>query len=176
MRSNEVSCTPASEIGLCFDMSMPISSITATANGSVASSARTPADPTNTRLPARWRRIAAAIGERTALRLQAKSTAPGRSPACSKTSPLPVERAEQREQASRGGKVDGDLALEALEKQLAAFVVKTAPAHVDRLDLGGRLGPDRLIVTLADQEIVLHQSAKGRQRKHHMLDRRAVGV
>src|SRR5581483_4627619 len=138
MRSNEVSCTPASEIGLCFDMSMPISSITAMANGSAASPARTPAEPTKTLLPVRWRMIAAAIGERTALRLQAKRTAPGRSPACSKASTLPVERAEQREQASRGWKVDDDLALEPLQEQLAALVVKAAAPHVDRLDLGGR--------------------------------------
>src|SRR5512143_2448314 len=176
MRSKEVSCTPASDTGLCFDMSMPSSSITAMAKGSVASPARTPAEPTKTRRPARWRRIAAAIGERTALRLQAKRTAPGRSPASPKASALPVERAEQREQASRRREVDGDLALEPLHEKLAALVVKASPAHVDRLDLRGRLGLDRLVVALADEEIVLNQAAEGREREHYMLDRRAVGV
>src|SRR4029450_5936807 len=128
------------------------------------------------RLPARWRRMAAAIGERTALRLQAKRTAPGRSAAPANGSALPMQRAEQREQAACGRKVDGDLALEPLHQELAAFVVNAAPPHVDRFDLRGRLRLDRLIISLADEEVVLHQPAEGRKRQHHVLDRRAIGI
>src|SRR4249920_3018728 len=108
------------------------------------------------RLPARCLRIAAAIGERTALRLQAKRTAPGRSvspPA--KASSLPMQGADQGEQASRGGDVDQDLALEPLHQQAAPFVVQAPPSHVDRLDAGGWRGLDRLVVALAHQEVVL---------------------
>src|SRR6185503_18021363 len=106
------------------------------------------------RLPARWRRIAAAIGERTALRLQAKRTAPGRSASPpGKASSLPVERADEREQASRCGDVDQDLALEPLHEETAAFVMQAAPSHVDGLDARGRRGLDRLVVALAHQEI-----------------------
>src|SRR4029079_3180177 len=109
-------------------------------------------------------------------RLQAKRTAPGRSPATAKASALPVERAEQREQASCGREIDGDLALETLQKKLAALVVKAAPAHVDRLDLRCRLGLDCLVVALADEEIILPQWAEGRERKHHVLDGSAIAV
>src|SRR4029078_11893608 len=145
----------------CPDRSMPISSMTATAKGSV-SPARTPADSTYMRLPAWWRGWAAAIGERTALRRQAKRTAPGRS-ACptGKASSLPVERADEREQASRRGDVDEDLALEPLHEEAAAFVMQAAPSHVDGLDARGRRGLDRLVVALAHQEIILHQPAEG---------------
>src|SRR4029079_14237974 len=120
--------------------------------------------------------MAAAIGERTALRLQAKRTAPGRSAAPPNGSALPMERAEQREQAACGRNVDGDLALEPLHQELTAFVVNTAPPHVDSLDLRGRLGLDRLIIALADEEVVLHQPAEGRKRQHHVLDRCAIGI
>src|SRR3990172_6597043 len=106
--------------------------------------------------------MAAAMGERTALRLQAKRTAPGRSVPSPKSSALPVERAEEREQATGGGDIDGDLALEPLLQQAAPFVVQAPPSHVDGLDLGGGLGLDRLVVALADEEIVLHQAAEGR--------------
>src|SRR5512132_1114441 len=113
------------------------------------------------RPPARCLRIAAAIGERTELRLQAKRTAPGRSASpTAKASALPMQGADQGEQSSGGGDVDEHLALEPLHEQAAAFVVQATPSHVDRLDAGGRLGLDRLVVALAHQEVVLHQAAK----------------
>src|SRR5688572_25326357 len=65
-------------------------------------------------------------------------------------SALPVQRAEQGEQAAGGGDIDGDLALEPLLEELAPLIVQPAPSHVDRLDLGSRLGLDRLIITVAD--------------------------
>src|SRR5512134_2516247 len=60
-------------------------------------------------------------------------------------SPLPVQRAEQREQAPGRGDIDGDLALEPLLQQAAPFVVQAPAPHVDRLDPRGRLRLDRLI-------------------------------
>src|SRR5262245_14201586 len=102
------------------------------------------------RLPARCLRIAAAIGERTELRLQAKRTAPGRSASPGpKASALPMERADQGEQASCRADVDQHLALEPLHEQPASFVVQATPSHVDRLDARGGLGFDRLVVALA---------------------------
>src|SRR4051812_42521176 len=53
---------------------------------------------------------------------------------------LPVQHADQREQAARGVEVDLDLLLQPLAQQLGAFVVKPAPSHVDRLDLRRRGG------------------------------------
>ena len=58
-------------------------------------------------------------------------------------------------------------------QQAAALVVQAAPAHVDGLDLGGGLGLDRLVIALADQEIVLHDAAERRQRQHDVLERLA---
>src|SRR5262249_56411118 len=123
------------------------------------------------RLPARCLRMAAAIGERTALRLPAKRTAPGRSASPgSKASALPMQGADQGEQASGGGDVDENLALEPLHEEPASFVMQATPSHIDRLDAGGRLALDRLVVALAHQEVVLHQAAEGREREHHMHD------
>jgi hypothetical protein len=70
--------------------------------------------------------------------------------------------------------VDLDLFLEALHQQLGAFVVQAAPAHVDRLDLARRRGADRLVVAVADQEIVLHDAAQRREREQMRHQRRAV--
>src|SRR3546814_3468681 len=61
----------------CRDRSMPISSITATANGS-SSPARTPTESTKIRCLWKCFRIASAIGERIELWVQTKSTLVGR--------------------------------------------------------------------------------------------------
>src|ERR1700733_3502481 len=125
MRSNEVSFRSRRVWGVCLEMSMPISLITAAAKAS-APPARTPADSTHMRRPARWRKMAAAIGERTEFMVQAKSTAPGRTwaPSCATPSSFPVQRADQREQAPRGVAVDDDLALEPLHQHATALVVQ----------------------------------------------------
>src|SRR5437867_68400 len=70
--------------------------------------------------------------------------------------PLPVQDADQRKQAARGFEVDPHLALQPLLQRARAFVMDTAPAHVDRLDLVGRSRADRLVVAVADHEIILH--------------------
>src|SRR4051794_15662695 len=80
-------------------------------------------------------------------------------------SALPVQHADEREQAACGVEVDLDLFLQPLLEQVRALVVQPAPAHVDRLDLSRRCGADRLVIAVADQEIVLHDLAEWRQRQ-----------
>ncbi len=69
--------------------------------------------------------------------------------------------------------VDGDLALEAVRQQPAALVVKSAPPHVDRLDLRRRRRLDRLVVAFTDQEVVLDDPPERRDRKD-VRDQRLV--
>src|SRR6202040_1787105 len=85
-------------------------------------------------------------------------------------SSLPMKHGDQGEQPPRGIEIEGDLVLEPLHQQLGAFVVKAAPAHVDRLDLARRRGADRLVIALANQEIVFDEATERRQRQmmgHH---------
>src|SRR5947209_11471818 len=142
-------------IGLCLAMSRPSSSIAATANGS-SSPLRTPAEPTYVR-PKKCLNSPAAIGERTEFIPHANSTACGlaergasigsdhlfehelvRKPVPTFRAhalALPVQHADQREQAPRGVEVDADLFLEPLHQQFRTFVVQTTPPHIDCLDL-----------------------------------------
>src|SRR5581483_11071778 len=108
-------------------------------------------------LPWRCFRYASAIGERTAFKVQAKRTLCGRS----KGSAADVQHAEQREQAARRVVVDLDAPLELGLQQARALVVEAAPAHVDRLDARGRRALDRLVIALADLEIVPDEAAEG---------------
>src|SRR6185295_11479978 len=108
------------------------------------------------------------MGERIALCVQAKSTASGRSSPLGPRAialDLDVQRADQREEAPRGVVVDGDLAVETLSQELRTFVMQAAAAHVDRLDLRGRGVADRLIITLANNEVVLDHPLQWRERK-----------
>src|SRR3954447_11291759 len=89
-------------------------------------------------------------------------------------SALPVQHADEREQAARGVEVDLDLFLQPLLEQIRALIVQSAPAHVDRLDLSRRCGADRLVIAVADQEIVLHDLAEWCQRQKMRHYRRAV--
>src|SRR5438874_6087456 len=84
--------------------------------------------------------------------------------------PLPVQDADQREQPPGSFEIDSYLALQPLLQRARAFVVDAAAAHVDRLDLVGRGGADRLVVAVADHEIILHDPPEWRQRqqlRHH---------
>src|SRR5262245_56508203 len=150
---------------------MPISSMTATAKASTPP-ARTPADSTYARRPARWRRIAAAIGERTEFMLQANKTAPGSSwpPAPATCLSFPVQRTNQREQAPRRIVVDGDLTFQPLQQHAAALVVQAPPAHVYGLDARRQRRADPPVASLADEETILHAPAPRRQRPHHRED------
>ena len=88
--------------------------------------------------------------------------------------PLPVQDADQREQPARGFEIDPHLALQALLQRARAFVMDAAAAHVDGLDLVRRRGADRLVIAVADHEIVLHDPAERRQRQQMRHHRRAV--
>src|SRR5262249_42002922 len=138
---------------------MPSSSITATAKGSIGRG-RTPTESTKIRRACSCRSIAAAIGERIALWLQANSTLPGRRMPASAPD---VPHAQQGEEPRRGIEVDLDLVRELLSEQLGALVVKAAAAHVDRLDPRWARRADRGVVALADQEVVAHDAAEGLQ-------------
>src|SRR5229473_825833 len=59
-------------------------------------------------------------------------------------------------------------------QQLGALVVQSPPSHVDRLDLAWRRRADRLVIALANQEIVLHKAAKRRERQMMGNDRPVV--
>ncbi|ENN87541.1 hypothetical protein RHSP_44317 [Rhizobium freirei PRF 81] len=52
--------------------------------------------------------------------------------------------------------------------------MNAAPTHVDRLDAAGGGGADRLIIALADHEVVLHDPAEWRQRQDMRGDHAAV--
>src|ERR1041385_6046742 len=150
-------------------MSTPISAMAATAKGS-SSPRCTPAEPTYMVLPKNSRNKPAAIGERTEFSPQANNTACGRGGAA-KRSALPVQHADQREQAARGVDVDLHFVLEPLHQDTRAVVVDGAPSHVERLDLVRRRRADRLIVAVADRVIVFHDTAQRRERKQ-MRDHR----
>src|SRR5919108_6601724 len=120
MRSNEVSSRSSKVFGRCFDMSMPISSITATTKPSI-SLPRTPTESTKMRLPCRYFMRPSAIGERIELCVQQNSTLPGwlAIPA----SRLHVQGADQREQPTRRSEIHLHLARQAVAQDLGAFVV-----------------------------------------------------
>src|SRR5579864_6928012 len=119
-------------IGLWRAMSMPISSITATANGS-SSPFCTPAEAIATVCPNSCCARPAAIGERTAFMPQANSTARGRKGRSGiAASTLPVQDADQREQAAGGVDIDFHFLLEPLHQNARTVVVDGATAHVDR--------------------------------------------
>src|SRR4051794_11200515 len=142
-------------------MSMPISSITATAKGS-SSPGATPTDAVRIACPNISCISAAAIGERTAFIWQANSTARGRAARSAAKSPSPVQDANQGEQAACGIGIDRDLPLQPLHQDARAVIVDGAAAHIERLDLFRRRGADRLIITVADGVVVLDDPAQRR--------------
>src|ERR1051325_4862439 len=120
--------------------------------------------------------MAAAMGLRTALSVQANRTAPGSSSPLGprKALALQMQDADQGEQPARGVGIDLDLSLQPLPEQRGAFVVYAAPAHVQGLDLLRRRLADGLEVAVTDQEVVLDHAAEGREREHHPPMRRLV--
>src|SRR5262245_9649298 len=76
-----------------------------------------------------------------------------------------MQYAEQRKQPPRRVEVGLDLAVEPLFEGLAPFVVKAAARHVDSLDLTRRRVADRVVVALADHEIILDDPAERRHRQ-----------
>src|SRR5882757_3651949 len=82
---------------------------------------------------------------------------PGPGPRCTfPDHPSPFQCSTQISVNSPAGglKIDPHLALQPLLQRARAFVVNAAAAHVDGLDLVGRRGADRLIIAVANHEIV----------------------
>src|SRR6056297_1464869 len=97
--------------------------------------------------------IPSAMGERTELWSQQKSTDWGSSSATG--SGPEMQHADQREQASRGIVVDLRLAFQPLGQDARTFVVNPAPGHVDRFDLAGRHVLHGVEVAFADGPVIL---------------------
>src|SRR5690242_12906817 len=136
---------------------MPSSSMTATVKGSMGTG-RTPTESTKIRRACRCLSIAAAIGERMALWLQAKSTLPGRR---IRASSPDVQDAHQGEEPPSRIEIDVDLVRKLVAQKLRSLIVQAAAADIDRLDLRWARGADRRVVALADQEIIAHDPAEG---------------
>src|SRR3546814_1284712 len=92
----------------------------------------------------------------------------------SPSSALDVEHADQREQAPRGVEIDLDLAVETFDQHLRRLVVQRAARHVDGLDLLRGRRADRLIIAVADREIVADRPAKAPEAEDDRFERRPV--
>src|SRR5262245_26608360 len=88
----------------------------------------------------------------------------------------PMKDAYQGKQPSSGIEIDLHLAVQALDQDLAAFIVQTAPRHVDRLDLARGRCANSLIVAFANHEIVLDDATKWRQRQSDDDARSSTGI
>src|SRR5688500_1848753 len=73
---------------------------------------------------------------------------------------LDMEDADQRKEPPCGGEVGFGLALERVEQRPRAAVVDRAACHVERLDLLRRGLAHRLVVRIADREILAHVAAE----------------
>src|SRR5882757_1384145 len=82
-----------------------------------------------------------------------------------------VQHADQREQPPRGIEIDLDLVVETLLEHLGAVVVQASPRHVDGFDLGRCRTANRLVVTIADREIISDRTAERGEREHDGVER-----
>src|SRR3546814_12528220 len=92
----------------------------------------------------------------------------------SPSSALDVEHADQREQAPRGVEIDLDLAVETFDQHLRRLVVQRAARHVDGPDLLRGRRAERLLIAVADREIVAYQLAKATGATHDGMERRTL--
>ena len=76
-----------------------------------------------------------------------------------------MQSADQREESSRSIEIDIDFSIQPLSKEPTALVVQTAPTDIDRLDLGRWCGADGLVITVADEEVILDYFLEGLQRQ-----------
>src|SRR5215207_4063414 len=82
-----------------------------------------------------------------------------------------VQHADQGEQPAGGGKVGLDFADEPFEEEFGGLVVNAPARHVDRLDLGGGGAADRLVIAVADREIIADRTAKAAETQDDRLER-----
>ena len=85
-----------------------------------------------------------------------------------------MQDADEGEQAAGRVCIDLGLAFKPLLQHPRPFVVNPAPCHIDGLDLlcGGLA--DRLIIAVADGEIIADRAAEAAQRQDQRLQRRAI--
>ena len=67
-----------------------------------------------------------------------------------------MQNADQREKATRSVVVNLGLALKSLLKHARALIVDAATRHINRLDLAGWQGFDRVKVTFANLKVVFY--------------------
>ena len=85
-----------------------------------------------------------------------------------------MQNADQREQATRSIEIDLDLALQPLAQEFGGIIVDGTTGHVDGLDLLWGGGPYRLIVTIANREVILDRPAEAAERQHQRLEMAVV--
>src|SRR3546814_6607813 len=92
----------------------------------------------------------------------------------SPSSALDVEHADQREQAPRGVEIDLDLAVETFDQHLRRLVVQREARHVDGLDLLRGRRAARLIIAVADRDIVAARPAKAPEAEDYRFEQSHV--
>src|SRR5688500_20126295 len=103
-------------------------------------------------------------------------SAPVPSPSWAFPSGLDMEHADQREKTPRGGEVGFDLAFERLEQLPGGAVVDRPAGHVERLDLLRRGLAQRLVVRIADREVLAHHAAEAGEAEADGVGVRALSV
>ena len=85
-----------------------------------------------------------------------------------------MQYADQSEEPPGGLEVNVDLPFQPLNQQFRALIVDSAPGHVDGLDFGGAGLADRLVIAVADGEIVANRSPEPAKGKDQSLQRFAI--
>src|SRR5262249_62420220 len=84
-----------------------------------------------------------------------RTAPPAAAAAAAIASSLPMQHADQGEQAPCGVEVELHLARQPIHQDIGALVVQGAAGHVERLDAVGRGGADGGVVAVADGVVVL---------------------
>lgn len=71
-----------------------------------------------------------------------------------------MQGTDKGENTPRRIKTHFGLIAKAVRQQPRSFIMQASPPHIDRFDLGRRRRPDRIVITLADHEIVFHDPAE----------------
>lgn len=85
-----------------------------------------------------------------------------------------MQYADQSEEPPRGLEINLDLPFQPLDQQFRALIVDSAPGHVDGLDFGGAGLADRLVIAVANGEIVTNRSPESPKSKDQRLQRLAI--
>ena len=85
-----------------------------------------------------------------------------------------MQDADQSEETPSGLEVDVDLPFQPLDKQFRALIVDPAPCHIDRFDFCGTGLADRLVIAVANREIIADRSPEPAQCQDQRLQRFAI--